>query len=201
MNFVTTTFPNFGSGRISRLSALWRRDISLLPSSHRFSKTQKRPKLLGPFRTIFRSPLFAVFYALRVEHTAEDVIAHARKVFHAAAADHHHRMLLEVMTFAGNVADHFKAVGQPNLGDLAQRRIRLLRRRRIDARANAPLLRALLQSRHLLLGVLRHPRLANELVNRRHRLPLLPFGLAPIARRTNPSRKTKPRRPLSRCGR
>jgi hypothetical protein len=29
MNFVTTTFPNFGSGRISRLSALWRRDISL----------------------------------------------------------------------------------------------------------------------------------------------------------------------------
>src|ERR1700728_8237 len=29
MNFVTTTFPNFGSGRISRLSALWRRDICL----------------------------------------------------------------------------------------------------------------------------------------------------------------------------
>src|ERR1700675_560945 len=29
MNFVTTTLPNFGSGRISRLSALWRRDICL----------------------------------------------------------------------------------------------------------------------------------------------------------------------------
>jgi hypothetical protein len=31
MNFVTTTLPNFGSGRISRLSALWRRDISFVP--------------------------------------------------------------------------------------------------------------------------------------------------------------------------
>src|SRR5580700_1780857 len=168
MNFVTTTFPNFGSGRISRFSALWRRDISLLPSSYHSQKTQKRPKLFGPFRTVFRSPLFAVFYALRVEHTAEDVIAHARKIFYAAAADHHHRVLLEVMTFAGNVADDFEAVGQPHLGDLAQRRVRLFRRRRIDARTDATLLRALLKSRHFLLRVLRHPRLANKLVNRRH---------------------------------
>ena len=30
MNLLTTTLPNFGSGRISRLSALWRRDISSL---------------------------------------------------------------------------------------------------------------------------------------------------------------------------
>jgi hypothetical protein len=27
MNFVMTAFPNFGSGWISRFSALWRRDI------------------------------------------------------------------------------------------------------------------------------------------------------------------------------
>jgi hypothetical protein len=27
MNFETTKFPNFGSGWISRFSALWRRDI------------------------------------------------------------------------------------------------------------------------------------------------------------------------------
>src|ERR1700686_3833790 len=96
MNFVTTTFPNFGSGRISRLSALWRRDIFYFPRLA-FHMTQNDP-LLGSFCSVFRSPLLAVFYALRVERTAEDVIAHARQIFDAAAADHDHRMLLEVMT-------------------------------------------------------------------------------------------------------
>src|SRR5580693_8209215 len=82
-------------------------------------------------------------------------------------------MLLEVMTLARDVADDLEAVGQPDLGDLAQRRVRLLRRRGVDAGADAALLRALLQSRHLLFRVLRDPRLANELVDRRHSLPLL----------------------------
>ena len=68
MNFVTTTFPNFGSGRISRLSALWRRDIVLwlvfisgfssLPSSgrvaagHRCLLNAKRP-YFGRFAPYF----------------------------------------------------------------------------------------------------------------------------------------------------
>src|ERR1700730_1259035 len=193
MNFVTTTLPNFGSGRISRFSALWRRDISLFPCLA-FLKTQNDPSpgsllgsLLGSLGAVFRTPLLAVFHALGVEHAAQDVIADARQVFDAAAADHHHRMLLEVMTLARDVADHFEAVGQPHLGDLAQRRVRLLRRRGVDARADAALLRALLQRRHLLLGVLRRPRLANELVDRRHARP---HSIGPVLTRIH-SRKTK----------
>src|SRR5580658_9632152 len=157
MNLVTTSFPNFGSGRISRLSALWRRDIAIAFSGS-----------LRPLRAVFGSALSAVFDALRIEYAAQNVVAHAGQILDAAAADHHHRMLLQVMALARDVADHLEAVGQPDLGDLAQRGVRLLRRRGVDAGADTALLRALLQSRHLLLRVLRHPRLANELVDRRH---------------------------------
>ena len=53
------------------------------------------------------------------------------------------------MTLARDVTDHLEAIGQAYLGDLAQGRVRLLRRRRIDARANAALLRRMLQGRHV----------------------------------------------------
>src|SRR5262245_2891117 len=58
MNFETTRFPYFGSGLISRLSALWRRDIGFLCLSAlelpglRFAPPgtyAKRPNHLGRF--------------------------------------------------------------------------------------------------------------------------------------------------------
>src|SRR5690606_36416637 len=184
MNLVTTSFLNFGSGVISRLSALWRRDIGW-PWSFWFRHGRalpghpclfvngvptdaKRPKLLRPFGSILGPALLAVFYALGVEDAANDVVAHARKVLDAATADHHDRMLLQVMALARDVADHFERIRKPHLGDLAQRRVRLLRRRRVDARAHAPLLRALLHRRHLAAGYRCNPRLANKLIDRRH---------------------------------
>src|SRR5579863_6750449 len=170
MNFVTTTFPNFGSGWISRLSALWRRDIglfslflrhgrllaafvSLSPQAGRGASISWAVSL-RPLRSVLRTPLLAVLHALGIEHAAQDVIAHAGQILDAAAADHHHRMLLQVMAFARDVADHLEAVGQAHLGDLAQRRVRLLRGRGVDARANPALLRRLLQRRHLLARLL-----------------------------------------------
>jgi hypothetical protein len=72
------------------------------------------------------------------------------------------------MTFTGDVADHLEAVGQAHLGDLTKRRVRLLRGRGVDARANAALLRGLLQRRHLLTRLLHFPRLSDQLVDRRH---------------------------------
>src|SRR5215813_9383072 len=129
---------------------------------------------LRSFRTlgaVLGTALLTVLDALGIQHAAEDVVAHAGQVLDAAAADHHHRVLLEVMALAGDVADHLEAVGEANLGDLAQRRIRLLGRRRVDARAHAALLRRLLQGRHLLARLLRHPRLADQLIDRRHLQP------------------------------
>src|SRR4029077_2784613 len=131
-----------------------------------------RPLLLRPLGSIFRAALLAVLHALRVEHAAQDVIAHARQVLDAPAADHHHRVLLQVMALTGNVTDDLEAVRQPYLGDLAQRRVRLLRRRRVDARAHAPFLGAGIERGSLVPIGLRLPGLPDQLRNRRHdRLP------------------------------
>src|SRR5207249_6751514 len=97
---------------------------------------------------VLRTTLLTVLDALGIEDAAEDVVANAGQVLDAAAADHDHRVLLKVMAFTRDVADHFEAVGQAHLGNLTKRRVRLLRGRGIDARANAALLRRLLQRRH-----------------------------------------------------
>src|ERR1700684_1485569 len=107
----------------------------------------------GSLRTlaaVFRTTLLAVLDPLRVEHAAQDVVAHAGQILDAAAADHNNRVLLEIVALAGDVAGDLEPFGQPHLGDLAQRGVRLLRRRRIDARADAALLRRLLHMTRLL---------------------------------------------------
>src|SRR5215472_12797 len=195
MNLVMTMFPNFGSGSTSRFSAEWRRDICFfprhgracpghprldtwfeIPGSH-FVRPGMTLAMLGSLRTlgaILRTALLAVLDALGIQHAAENVVAHAGQVLDAAAADHDHRVLLQVMAFTRDVTNHLEAVGQAHLGDLAQRRVRLLRRRGVDARAHATLLRRLLQRRHLLARLLHHARTCDQLVDRRH------LGLHPL---------------------
>src|SRR6266852_1259208 len=125
----------------------------------------------GSFRTlraVLRTALLAVLDALGIEDAAENVVAHAGQILDAAAADHDHRVLLKVMAFTRNITDDFEAIGQAHLGDLAKRRVRLLRSRGVDARANAALLRRLLQRRHLLARLLYDARTCDQLVDRRH---------------------------------
>src|SRR5471030_1369421 len=125
----------------------------------------------GSFRTlraVLRTALLTVLDALGIEDAAENMVAHARQILDAAAADHDHGVFLKVMAFTGNVADDFEAIGQAHLGDLAERRVRLLRGRGVDARANAALLRRLLQRRHLLARLLYDARTCDQLVDRRH---------------------------------
>src|SRR5438132_10904254 len=107
-------------------------------------------RLLRTLRAVLGTTLLTVLDALGIEDAAEDVVAHAGRILDAAAADHDHRVLLKVMAFTRDVTDLFEAVGQAHLGDLTKRRVRLLRGRGVDARANAALLRRLLQRRHLL---------------------------------------------------
>src|SRR5579864_3029399 len=117
-NLATSALPYFGSGRISRLGTSLRRGMGV----SRWNS--------GGFRllcAVLRAALFAVLDTLRVEAAAHDVVAHAREVFHAAAADQHDRVLLKIMAFAADVADHLEAIGQAHLRDLAQRRIGFFR--------------------------------------------------------------------------
>ena len=94
---------------------------------------------------VLGTSLLAVGDADRVERSADHVIANSRQVLDAPAADHHDRVFLEVVADARNVGRDFDPVGQAHARDLAQRRVRLLRRRRVDARADAALLRRALQ--------------------------------------------------------
>ena len=123
---------------------------------------------LGPLGPVLRTGLLAVLDPLRVEHAAQHVVAHAGKVANAAAADQHDGVLLQIVAFARDVGDDFALVRQADLGHLAKRGVRLLRRRRIDAGADAALLRVLLHRRDLGLGLLRRAALADQLVDRRH---------------------------------
>src|SRR3982750_3818308 len=172
MNLERTTSPNFGSGRISRFSGRRRRAIgkflSLQPLPGLSNARGLLSLLFGTLRAVLGARLLAVLDALRVEHAAKNVIANARKVAHTAAADQHDAVLLEVVAFARDVADHFALVGQADLGHLAKRRVRLLRGRGINASADAALLRVLLHRRDLRLGLLRFATLADQLVNRWH---------------------------------
>src|ERR1700716_2157761 len=96
------------------------------------------------------------------------MIAHARQILHPAAADHDDRMLLQIMTLARDIANHLETICQADLGNLAQRRIRLFRRCRIDPRADAPLLRTGAEMARLFTIDLFLPRLADQLTDRGH---------------------------------
>src|SRR3954468_19521469 len=89
-NLATSTFLNFGSGRISRLGTSLRRGMLRFPLLSR----------LGRLGAVLGAALLAVFHALRVERAAHDVVAHAGQVLHPAAADQHHRVLLQIVAFA-----------------------------------------------------------------------------------------------------
>src|SRR6185312_12408493 len=102
------------------------------------------------------------------ERAANDVIANARQVLHAAAADEAHRVLLQVMPLARDVAGDFHPVGEADARHLAKRRVRLLRRRRIDANAHATLLGAGLERRGRGLALLLIAAGLHELIDRRH---------------------------------
>src|SRR6476469_8347802 len=174
INFERTTSPNFGSGRISRFSGRRRRAIGKFLSLQPFPEPLAEPVrgllswLLGTLGAVLGARLPAILDALRVEHAAKNVVANAGKVAHTATADQHDAVLLVVVALARDVADHFALVGQADFGHLAQRRVRLLRGRRIDTGADAALLRVLLHRRDLRLGLLRFATLADQLVNRWH---------------------------------
>src|SRR5512135_1879276 len=102
MNFATMRSWNFGSCRILRFSTSRRRGIGV--------------PLARALRAVLGAALLAALHANGVEGPADDVVADAGEVLDAAAADQHHRVLLEVVTHARDVARDLEPVGQPDAG-------------------------------------------------------------------------------------
>src|SRR5512132_756416 len=136
-------------------------------------------RLAGPFRGILqflldllalgavaRAGLPAVADALGVEGAADHLVADAGQVLHPAAADEHDGVLLEVVADARDVRGDLDAAGQPDAADLAQGRVGLLGRGRVDACADPPPLRRTLERRGLGLLDLVLAALADQLGDR-----------------------------------
>src|SRR5438445_1709908 len=175
--------PCLGSGSSSRVGVLPLRDIRLFSMMRSIGPLDTQARVLyseraceiklarlGLLRAVLRAALLALGDAGRIERTAHRVVTHARQVLYTTAADQHDRVLLQVVAFAADVADDFETVGQTHLGDLAQSRVRLLRRGRINARAHTATLRAVLKRRRSALVGLRAARLAHQLIDGRHSL-------------------------------
>src|SRR5256886_7493888 len=81
---------------------------------------------LFPYTTLFRS------HTRGVERAADDVVAHARQILHAAAADHHDRVLLQIMRSEEHTSE---LQSQSNLV------CRLLLEKKKNYAASVPLLR------------------------------------------------------------
>ena len=89
-----------------------------------------------------------------------------REVLHPAATHEHDGVLLQVVADAGDVGGDLDARGQLDARDLAQRRVRLLGRGRVDARADTASLGRALEGRGLGLADLVLAALADQLVDR-----------------------------------
>src|SRR5208283_49859 len=134
--------------------------------------------LLGFLRPVLGTALAPLLHADRVEGAANHVIANARQIAHATAANQHHRMLLQVVSDARDIGIHLDPVGQPHACDLAQRGVGLLGRRRLHLRAYAALLRRAFERARLNLEALFHARLSDQLIYRRHvKILVLGFSL------------------------
>src|SRR5690606_24742783 len=164
-NLVTRRSWNFGSGRILRLATTRRRGMGRPQLGIRKGAENGSAGTLG---AVLGAALLAVLHAGGVQGAADDVVAHAREVLHTTATDHHHRVLLEVVTHAGDVGRHLDAVGQADTGHLAEGRVRLLRGRGVDAGADTTLLRALLEGGALALHRQLLATLADQLADRGH---------------------------------
>src|SRR6185503_19658305 len=81
-NFATSRLPYLGSGSTSRFAAPERR-IALRP--------------LRRLGAVLRPTLLAVRHARGVQRAADDVIPDAGEVLHAASADHHDGVLLQIV--------------------------------------------------------------------------------------------------------
>src|SRR5262249_47510215 len=101
--------------------------------------------LFRSLRSVFGTPLSPFLNPNGIQSSANDVIANAREIFDATSSDKHDRMLLQIVSDAGNIRSHFDSVRESDTGHLSQRRVGLLGCGCVYTRAHPSLLRTTLQ--------------------------------------------------------
>src|SRR5688572_153127 len=121
----------------------WTRRLRCLESGStgRTCAADRRGTKPSSLHSVERAALLAIGDAGGVEGAADHLVSDSRQVLDPAAAHEHDGMLLKVVALAGDVGGDLHPVGEPHAGDLAQGRVRLLRRHGRDTGADAPPLR------------------------------------------------------------
>src|SRR6195952_1932460 len=134
-------------------------------------------------RPVAAAGLLAVLDRLRVQRTANDLVANARQVLHATTAHEHDRVLLQVVALARDVRGDLDLVREAHARDLAERGVRLLRGGRVDARADTASLGTPLEGRGLGLLDLVLAAPADQLLNGGHSFLWLVYYSCGLRRR------------------
>ena len=132
-----------------------------------------RDKLIREFPMIRPPAVLTILNTSRIQTTTHHVVTHTRQILYTTAAQQHDRVLLQVMAFTTDVANHLKTVGQANLGDFTQRRVRLLWSCGVHTSTNTALLRRTFQGRNLTFFYDCNTRFADQLINGWHYLHIL----------------------------
>src|SRR5579862_8634015 len=130
-------------------------------------------RLLLAFGAVLAAALLAILGAGGVQRAPDHVVADTRKVADAPAANEHDRVLLEVVTDAGDVRGDLDFRGQTDAGHLAKRRVGLLGRGRVHTDADPTTLRASPKSTGLRLVCRLGAALADQLLKGRHDRPFI----------------------------
>src|ERR1700712_1712656 len=104
---ISLPFASVGSGshpHLGRHRHLGRPTYSTSPIARRncratITSTSGLSGLLRTLGAVLRTRLLAVFHALQVERTADDVITHARQILDATTTHEHDTVLLQVVAF------------------------------------------------------------------------------------------------------
>ena len=96
------------------------------------------------------------------------MITHAGQIFNPASAHHNNRMLLQVVTFAGNIGRYFHPVCEPHTSNFSQSRVRFFWRRCKNLQANSSLKRRRRIHRPIFQGI--------EIIRKRRRFRFAFYG-------------------------
>jgi len=79
------------------------------------------PALLGPLCPVFGATATPTINPEAVQRSTNDVISNTRQILYSTPTNQHDRVLLKIMTFAGDVGNYLVPVCQAHFGDFSQR--------------------------------------------------------------------------------
>src|SRR5271169_3962302 len=94
-----------------------------LKTSH-YTDLLRRRAGLGPLGAVLRTSLLTVFDTGRIQGSANNVIANAGEILHAAAPHEHDGVLLQVVADARDIGGDLDSIGQTHARHFAERGVR-----------------------------------------------------------------------------